>query len=82
MVARSLLAPCASEMRARKEKDSLDPETAIELASLIKSTASRLYQHGDILGDLAVRLDEASDGVFRLLRETAQSAPIEEVQTK
>jgi hypothetical protein len=54
--------------------EELDVGTAIELASTIKSTASKLFQHGDILGDLAVRLDEASDGIFRLLRKQEENA--------
>jgi hypothetical protein len=52
----------------------LDIETAIELASTIKSTACKLFEHGDILGELAVRLDDASDSVFRLLRKQKEMA--------
>mmetsp|Transcript_67005 Transcript_67005/g.187302 ORF Transcript_67005/g.187302 Transcript_67005/m.187302 type:complete len:945 (+) Transcript_67005:68-2902(+) len=52
----------------------LDLETALELASTIKSTACKLFAHGDILGELAVRLDDASDSVFRLLRKQKELA--------
>jgi hypothetical protein len=44
------------------------------LASTIKSTACKLFRHGDILGELAVRLDDASDSVFRLLRKQKEMA--------
>lgn len=47
----------------------LTVEKAMELATAIKATACKLFEHGDILGELAVRLDEASDSVFRLLRD-------------
>ena len=47
----------------------LNTETAIELAATIKSTATLLFSHGDILGELAVRLDEAADSIFHLLRK-------------
>ena len=47
----------------------LSTETAIELAATIKSTATLLFSHGDILGELAVRLDEAADSIFLLLRK-------------
>lgn len=56
-----------------KDKE-LDIETAIELATTIKSTACKLFQHGNILGELAVRLDDASDAVFRLLRKQTEQA--------
>jgi hypothetical protein len=49
-------------------KPELDIETAMELASTIKATAVKLFENGNILGELAVKLDEASDSVFRLLR--------------
>jgi hypothetical protein len=62
------------ENAAIAANEELDIATAIELASTIKSTASKLFQHGDILGDLAVRLDEASDGIFRLLRKQDENA--------
>jgi hypothetical protein len=62
------------ENTAIAANEELDIATAIELASTIKSTASKLFQHGDILGDLAVRLDEASDGIFRLLRKQDENA--------
>ncbi len=52
----------------------LDLETAMALASTIKSTACKLFAHGDILGELAVRLDDASDSVFRLLRKQKEMA--------
>lgn len=52
----------------------LDLETAMALASTIKSTACKLFEHGDILGELAVRLDDASDSVFRLLRKQKEMA--------
>jgi len=47
----------------------LDADTAMALASTIKSTATKLFGHGDILGELAVRLDEAADSIFHLLRK-------------
>jgi hypothetical protein len=52
----------------------LDVETAMELAATIKSTATKLFGHGDILGELAVRLDEASDSIFHLLRKQKEAA--------
>ena len=60
--------------RSKEPTRELDLETAMELASTIKSTACKLFEHGDILGDLAVRLDDASDSVFRLLRKQKELA--------
>jgi hypothetical protein len=54
------------------EGEELDIDTALELAATIKATASKVFLHGELLGDLAVRLDEAADSVFRLLRQQKQ----------
>lgn len=58
----------------QNKETELDLETAIELATTIKSTACKLFQHGDILGELAVRLDDASDSIFLLLRKQKEQA--------
>ena len=70
----------ANEKAARE----LKVETAMELATKIKATACTLFGHGDILGELAVRLDEASDSIFGLLRKQneAAEAKIEAEQAK
>jgi transposase-like protein len=60
--------------QANKKDEELQLQTAIELATTIKSTACKLFEHGNILGELAVRLDEAADSVFRLLRKQRQAA--------
>mmetsp|Transcript_21061 Transcript_21061/g.32148 ORF Transcript_21061/g.32148 Transcript_21061/m.32148 type:complete len:964 (+) Transcript_21061:75-2966(+) len=64
------------EVVARNEKtdEELQIGTAIELATKIKATACTLFDHGNILGELAVRLDEASDSIFRLLRKQHEAA--------
>jgi hypothetical protein len=66
----------------------LDLPTAVELASSIKATACKLFEHGHLLGDLAVHLNEAADSVFDLLRQQKEAAIAKEhaektkVQTK
>jgi hypothetical protein len=52
----------------------LDFDTAMELAATIKSTAVKLFGSGNILGELAVKLDDATDGVFCLLRKQKEAA--------
>mmetsp|Transcript_1537 Transcript_1537/g.3399 ORF Transcript_1537/g.3399 Transcript_1537/m.3399 type:complete len:1056 (+) Transcript_1537:196-3363(+) len=49
--------------------EKLDPEKALELAATIKSAAVKLFGSGNVLGDLAVTLDEATDKIFALLRK-------------
>lgn len=51
------------------KEDELDVDTAMELAGTIKATAVKLFEKGNILGDLAVTLDDASDSIFRTLRK-------------
>jgi hypothetical protein len=63
------LDPALVETNSKNKDQELEMETAMELATTIKATACKLFQHGNILGELAVRLDEASDSVFRLLRK-------------
>mmetsp|Transcript_40494 Transcript_40494/g.41072 ORF Transcript_40494/g.41072 Transcript_40494/m.41072 type:complete len:200 (-) Transcript_40494:516-1115(-) len=58
------------KIKINKAKDrELDLDRAMDLAVTIKATAVKLFNNGDILGDLGSRLDEASDSIFRLLRE-------------
>jgi hypothetical protein len=52
----------------------LDFDTAMELAATIKSTAVKLFGNGNILGELACKLDDAADGVFCLLRKQKEAA--------
>ena len=61
-------------MKNNKKEEELDPETAMELAGTIKATATKLFGSGNILGDLAAKLDEASDSVFRALRKQRERA--------
>jgi transposase-like protein len=56
------------------KEEELDVDTAMELAGTIKATAVKLFGNGNILGHLAVKLDEASDSVFRLLRKQKEDA--------
>lgn len=63
-----------TESKRGKQEKELDLETALTLATTIKATACKLFQHGDILGELALRLDDASDSVFKLLRTQKEQA--------
>ena len=67
------LEPDLVQRNAEKDED-LDLDTAMALATTIKSTAAKLFSHGNILGDLAVRLDDAADSVFGLLRQQQEAA--------
>lgn len=60
-------------------EEKLDAKTAMSLATAIKSTACKLLDHGNILGKLAVQLDEASDSIFRLLRKQKAAAKAKEL---
>lgn len=57
-----------------KTEELLDYETAVALAGNIKATAVKLFQNGDVLGDLAVKLDDATDSIFRLLKKQMEKA--------
>jgi hypothetical protein len=54
--------------------EELDLETAVALATTIKATACKLFEHGNILGDLAVQLNDAADSVFGLLRQQKEAS--------
>ncbi|KAG7350490.1 DDE superfamily endonuclease [Nitzschia inconspicua] len=64
-----------SKIKANSTKaEELDYEKAVELAGNIKATAVKLLRNGNILGDLAVKLDDATDSIFSLLRKQQAAA--------
>jgi transposase-like protein len=79
--------PEEPEMETRKSEKNqkevkLDQEKALELAATIKKTAVKLFESGDVLGDLAVTLDEASDKIFSLLRKEKEANDTKESAIK
>jgi len=72
-----------SKIEKYNSKDGeLDVGEAMELAETIKATAVKLFGNGNILGDLAVKLDEASDSVFQLLRKQRFAAAAKQQMEK
>jgi len=71
------------KIKINKAKDrDLDLDRAIDLAVTIKTTAVKLFDNGNILGDFGSRLDEASDSIFRLLREQKEAISLKEQAEK
>ena len=68
-------------LRKVQKGERLDPEKALELAATIKSTAVKLFGSGNVLGDLAVTLDEATDKIFALLRKEQKEATTSSIVT-
>ena len=67
------------KIEANKAKDTyLDFDGAMELAASIKATAVKLFESGNILGDLGAKLDEASASIFFLLRKQKEAALLKE----
>lgn len=57
-----------------ESSDEITAEVAVELAAAVKTTATKLLAQGNILGGLAVRLDEAADSILQLLRDQKAAA--------
>jgi hypothetical protein len=71
------------KIKLNNNKDrELDLDGAMDLAATIKATAVKLFENGNILGDLGSRLDEASDSIFRLLREQKEAISLKEQMEK